>query len=146
VGESASGQMAALLATQDKDLAAVVSFYGVYDFMPLVTDTSAGSRLDKLFGRRALDDGARELIRRYSPIHHVARDMPPLLLIHGTNEMLWAQGTAMRDRLREVGARHELLALEGAPHGMENWEGHPEWAHYKTKLVQWLSEQLGARP
>jgi hypothetical protein len=27
---------------------------------------------------------------------------------------------AMRDRLREVGARHELVALEGAPHGMEN--------------------------
>ena len=146
VGESASGQMADLLATQDKDLAAVVSFYGVYDFMPLVTDTSPGSRLDKLFGLRALDDGARELIRRYSPIHHVARDMPPLLLIHGTNEMLWAQGTAMRDRLREVGARHELLALEGAPHGMENWEGHPEWAHYKTRLVEWLSEQLGAKP
>jgi acetyl esterase len=146
VGESASGQMAALLATQDKDLAAAVSFYGVYDFMPLLTDTSPGSRLDKLFGLRALDDGAREIIRRYSPIHHVTRDMPPLLLIHGTSEMLWAQGTAMRDRLREVGARHELLALEGAPHGMENWEGHPEWAHYKTKLVDWLSEQLGAKP
>jgi hypothetical protein len=49
----------------------------------------------------------------------------------------------MRDRLRAVG--HELFALEGAPHGMENWEGHPEWASYKMKLVQWLSEQLGAR-
>jgi len=146
VGESASGQMAALLATQDPGLAAAVSFYGVYDLMPLLTDTSPGSRLEKLFGLRALDDAGRELIRRYSPIHHVTKDMPPLLLIHGTNEQLWAQGTAMRDRLREVGARHELFALEGAPHGMENWEGHPEWAHYKTKLIQWLSEQLGARP
>jgi acetyl esterase len=146
IGESASGQMAALLATQDPTLAAAVSFYGAYDFMPLLTDTSPGSRLDKLFGLRALDDAGRELIRRYSPIHHVTREMPPLLLIHGTNEMLWAQGVAMRDRLREVGARHELFALDGAPHGMENWEGHPEWAHYKTKLVQWLSEQLGAKP
>jgi acetyl esterase len=146
MGESASGQMAALLATQDKDLAAAVSFYGVYDFAPLLTDTSPGSRLDKLFGRRALDDAARAQIARYSPIHHVTRDMPPLLMIHGTDEMLWAQGTAMRDRLRAVGARHELLALEGAPHGMENWEGHPEWAHYKTKLVEWLSQQLGVKP
>jgi alpha-L-fucosidase 2 len=146
VGESASGQMAALLATQDKSLAAAVSFYGVYDFTPLLTDTSPGSRLDKLFGLRALDDGARDLIRRYSPIHHVTKDMPPLLLIHGTNEQLWAQGTAMRNRLSEVGARHELVALEGAPHGMENWEGHREWAHYKTKLVEWLSRQLGAKP
>ncbi|PYQ05702.1 MAG: hypothetical protein DMF82_07770 [Acidobacteria bacterium] len=146
VGESASGQMAALLATQDKDLAAAVSFYGVYDLAPLLTDTSPGSRLDKLFGLRTLDDAAREQIARYSPIHHVTKDMPPLLLIHGTNEMLWAQGTAMSDRLRAAGARHELLALEGAPHGMENWEGHREWAHYKTKLVEWLSRQLGGRP
>ena len=146
VGESASGQMAALLATQDPTLAAAVSFYGVYDFMPLVTDTSPGSRLDKLFGLRALDDAGRALIRRYSPIHHVTREMPPLLLIHGTNEGLWAQGVAMRDRLREVGARHELVALEGAPHGMENWEGRPEWASYKTRLVEWLSRQLRARP
>ncbi len=145
-GESASGQMAALLATQGKDLAAAVSFYGVYDLAPLLTDATPGSRLDKLFGLRALDETARDQIARYSPIHHVTRDMPPLLLIHGTNEMLWAQGTAMRDRLRAVGARHELLALEGAPHGMENWEGHPEWAHYKTKLVEWLSQQLGAKP
>jgi len=94
----------------------------------------------------ALDDAGRALIRRYSPIHHVTKEMPPLLLIHGTKEGLWAQGVAMRDRLRDVGARHELVALEGAPHGMENWEGHPEWAGYKTRLVEWLSRQLGARP
>jgi alpha-L-fucosidase 2 len=146
VGESASGQMAALLATEDKSLAAAVSFYGVYDFMPLLTDTSPGSRLDKLFGLRALDDAGRDLVRRYSPIHHITKDMPPLLLIHGTSERLWAQGVAMRDRLREVGARHELVALEGAPHGMENWEGRPEWSGYKAKLVEWLSSRLGAKP
>jgi alpha-L-fucosidase 2 len=145
VGESASGQMAALLATEDKTLAAVVSFYGVYDFMPLLTDTGPGTRLDRLFGARSLNDAAAEIVR-YSPYHHVSKDMPPLLLVHGTNERLWAQGTAMRDRLREVGARHELVALEGAPHGMENWEGHPEWSHYKTRLVEWLTRTLGARP
>src|SRR5262249_14656789 len=85
--------------------------------------------------------GGRDLVRRYSPIHHVAKDMPPLLLIHGTSEELWKQGVAMRDRLRDAGAPHELLALEGAPHGMENWEGHPEWAHYKKMLVEWLGER-----
>ena len=145
VGESASGQMAALLATEDRGLAAAVSFYGVYDFMPLVADTAPGSRLERLFGLRALDDDGRDLVRRYSPIHHVAKDMPPLLLVHGTNEELWAQGVAMRDRLREVGAPHELLALEGAPHGMENWEGHPEWSHYKAALVDWLSKRTRTR-
>jgi alpha-L-fucosidase 2 len=145
VGESASGQMAALLATEDRGLAAAVSFYGVYDFMPLLTDTSPGSRLERLFGLRALDDAGRDLVRRYSPIHQVSRDMPPLLLIHGTSEELWAQGVAMDERLREVGAPHELVALQGAPHGMENWEGHPEWSPYKAKLVDWLSKQFANR-
>jgi dipeptidyl aminopeptidase/acylaminoacyl peptidase len=137
--------MAALVATEDRRLAAAVSFYGVYDFMPLLTDTSPGSRLERMFGLRALDDAGRDLVRRYSPIHHVAKDMPPLLLIHGTNEELWAQGVAMRERLREVGAPHELVGLEGAPHGMENWEGRPEWSHYKAKLIEWLSKQFEGR-
>jgi acetyl esterase/lipase len=137
--------MAALLATEDKALRAVVSFYGVYDFMPILGETGPGSRLDKLFGLRALDDAGRDLVRRFSPIHHVTKDMPPLLLVHGTSEELWKQGVAMRDRLRDAGAPHELLALEGAPHGMESWEGHPEWAHYKKILVEWLGERLAQR-
>ena len=146
VGESASGQMAALLATEDAALAAVVSFYGVYDFPAMVTDASPRSLLRRLFGRQTLDDEARVLLKRYSPLYHVERGLRPLLLIHGTNERLWAQGVALRDRLAEAGAPHELVALQGAPHGMENWEGRPEWAGYKVKLVEWLGEKLRARP
>jgi alpha-L-fucosidase 2 len=145
VGESASGQMAALLATEDTALAAVVSFYGVYDFPALVTDASPRSLLRRLFGRDTLDDTARILLERYSPLYQVERGVRPLLLIHGTNERLWAQGVAMRDRLAEAGAPHELVALEGAPHGMENWEGRPEWAGYKRKLVEWLGSRLRQR-
>src|SRR5262249_60241210 len=36
----------------------------------------------------------------------------------------------------EAGAGFDAFTLEGAPHGMENWEGHPEWMDYKTKLVE----------
>ena len=46
------------------------------------------------------------------------------------------------DRLKQVGARYELILLPGAPHGMENWEGHPEWLAYKPKLVSWLLTAL----
>ena len=140
LGESASGQMVAQVATEDRRLAAVVSFYGVYDFLPMITDASPRSLLVRLFGLPVLDDPARALLRRYSPLHHVSSAMPPLLLIHGTNERLWEQGVAMRDRLDAAGARHELFAIEGAPHGMENWEGHPQWTTYKAKLVDWLRE------
>ena len=147
VGESASGQMAALLATEDRPgLAGVVSFYGVYDFPAMVTDASPRSLLRRLFGRDTLDEAAHAMLRQYSPIFHVRAGMPPLLLVHGTNEGLWAQGVAMRDRLAAVGARHEMYALEGAPHGMESWEGRPEWAGYKQKVVEWLGERLRTRP
>ena len=58
------------------------------------------------------------------------------------DEFLWEQGVAFADRLREVGAVHELYRLDGAPHGMESWEGRPEWAGYKRRVVDWLEENL----
>ncbi|HZN11778.1 MAG TPA: alpha/beta hydrolase fold domain-containing protein [Blastocatellia bacterium] len=143
VGESASGQMVTQVATErPAPAAAVVSFYGVYDFAPMVTDASPRSLLTRLFGLTRLDDEARVTLRRYSPLYHAHAKMPPRLLIHGTGERLWGQGVAMEQRLSEVGARHELYAVEGAPHGMENWEGRPEWEGYKQKLVAWLGAQL----
>ena len=69
VGESASGQMAALLATEDRGLAGVVSFYGVYDFPAMVTDASPRSLLRRLFGRETLDDEARALLAPLLPDH-----------------------------------------------------------------------------
>ena len=76
---------------------------------------------------------------------HVRRDMPPLLLLHGTADELWGQGQAMARALTVVGARHELYALEKAPHGMENWEGRPEWERYKEKVVAFLRDVTRAR-
>jgi alpha-L-fucosidase 2 len=161
LGESASGQMVAQLATEpcegeadaadpvDREpctVAAAVSFYGVYDFEPLVRDASPRSLLFRLFGRTTLDEESRDALRRYSPLYHVHSGMPPLLLIHGTDEILWEQGVAFAERLREVGANHELIRLDGAPHGMGSWEGRPEWSGYKQQLVDWLEEKLQPRP
>jgi acetyl esterase/lipase len=138
LGESASGQMVAQLATEDRTLAGVVSFYGVYDFTAMVTDASPRSLLVRLFRRAELNDEARAELRRYSPLHRAHQDMPPLLLVNGTGERLWAQAQAFARRLTELDVRHEVVALEGAPHGMENWEGHPEWMDYKQRVVEWI--------
>jgi acetyl esterase/lipase len=64
--------------------------------------------------------------------------MVPVLLVHGTNERLWEQGVAYAARLQALGVPHELLRLEGAPHGMENWEGHAAWTGYKARVVAWM--------
>jgi hypothetical protein len=51
----------------------------------------------------------------------------------------------MDARLRALGVEHELVRLDGAPHGMENWEGRPEWQFYQGRLVSWLHERFAAR-
>jgi acetyl esterase/lipase len=138
LGESASGQMVSLLATEDRSLAGVVSFYGVYDFNPMVTDASPRSLVVRLFRRTELNDGARDELRQYSPLDRAHKDMPPILLVNGTGERLWVQAQAFDRRLGELGVKHDLVTLEGAPHGMENWEGHPEWMFYKQRVVDWI--------
>jgi alpha-L-fucosidase 2 len=138
VGESASGQLVLQAAAEDKAIAGVVSFYGVYDFPAMVTDASPRSLLVRLFRRHVLDEASRAVLRGASPLYTAHHGMPPVLLINGTGERLWAQAQAFAGRLRELGVRHDVIALDGAPHGMENWEGHPEWLTYKDRLVRWI--------
>jgi hypothetical protein len=45
-------------------------------------------------------------------------------------------------QLTRVGAPFETVELREAPHGMENWEGHPEWEFYRTHLTKWLDKWL----
>jgi alpha-L-fucosidase 2 len=140
IGESASGQIVTLLATEDASLAGVISFYGVYDLPSMVTDVSPRSLLVRLFQRHTLDEEARAVLREFSPLHKAHSRMPPLLLINGTGERLWTQAQAFTRRLTELGARHQLIALEGAPHGLENWEGHAAWVSYKQEMVGWIKK------
>ena len=138
LGESASAQMVTQVAAEDSSIAGVVSFYGVYDFTAMVTDASPRSLLVRLFRRTVLDDESRALLRRYSPLHTAHKGMPPVLLVNGTGERLWPQAQAFAKRLEELGVRHDVVAIDGAPHGMENWEGHPEWMFYKQRVVEWI--------
>ncbi len=145
VGESASGQMVTQIAAEDGALAGVVSFYGVYDFNAMVTDASPRSLLVRLFRRMVLDEASREVLRAYSPLHRAHAKMPPVLLVNGTGERLWAQAQTYAARLSALGVPHEVIAIDGAPHGMENWEGHPEWTTYKGRVVQWIQQVAGRR-
>ena len=143
LGESASGQMVAQIATESPtEVAAAVSFYGVYDFETRTGDLSPRSIPARLFGITKLDDDARATLRRYSPFHNAKKEMPPLLLICGTKDGLFTSHAGFVRKLEQLGARHKAIAVEGAPHGIENWEGHPEWLDYKTKLVDWLRSTL----
>jgi len=168
IGESASGQMTALLATRsgsrstpsgrrrirletnlendpEAEIAAAVSFYGVYDFEAMAKELTPRSIPVRLFGIAQLDDEARATLRRYSPLHNARENIVPLLLICGTKDGLLAQHNDFVNELEKAGASFDAFTLDGAPHGMENWEGHPEWMDYKTKLVEWLKAKLASQ-
>ncbi len=143
LGESASGQMVAQLATDPIDgVAAVVSFYGVYDFLQMTASFAPRSVPARLFGLTAMNAEARDVLTRFSPLHQAKRGMPPLLLVQGTADRLHAQALAFSARLDQLGADYERHDVPGAPHGVENWEGHPEWMPYKKALVDWLARKL----
>jgi alpha-L-fucosidase 2 len=140
LGESASGQMVAQVSSEPCsgcEVQAVVSFYGVYDFSRWATDPGARIMLDRIFGPWDM-----EVLKRYSPLFHGSAALPPMLLIQGTKDELYEGTLAYVERLKQVGARHELVLLQGAPHGMENWAGHGEWEFYKKRLVDWLNATL----
>ncbi len=140
LGESAGGQIVTEVASEPCsgcEVQAVVSFYGVYDFVPWATDSSSKPMLDRIFG-----DWNTNSLRRYSPIAHVHPGMPPVLLLQGTADELYSGTIAYEERLQQEHIPHELILLRNAPHGMENWVGHPEWEFYRAKLVKWLDTVL----
>jgi len=76
--------------------------------------TAVGSVIDLL-------GDADEFPERYvtaSPITHVRADAPPLLMIHGTDDLIVPidQSRDMRAAMRDAGAEARLLELRGAGH------------------------------
>ena len=140
LGESAGGQIVAEVASEPCagcEVQGVVSFYGVYDFVPWATDSDSKPVLDRIFG-----NWNEATLRRYSPISHVHAGMPPVFLLQGTADELYPGTIAYEKRLQERRIPHELVILKNAPHGMENWVGHPEWQFYRAKLLEWLETVL----
>ena len=141
LGESAGGHLVTQIVSEPCagcEVQAVVSFYGVYDF----TKWPQAGDWEKAATTRLFGDWTPDLLRHYSPLLNVRPDLPPLLLIQGTKDELLAGTTEYARRLKAAGSPYELVLLEGAPHGMENWEGHAEWAFYKVQLVEWLAAAL----
>lgn len=146
LGESASGQLVAQLAVDGSlKIAAVVPFYGVYNFELMARELTPRSIPTRLFGITKLDDEARATLRRFSPLHTLGKTALPMLLICGTKDGLFVQQQEFTAALEKAGIAFDQVTLSGAPHGMENWEGHPEWMSYKAQLVAWLRAKLANR-
>jgi len=149
IGESAGAQlasMAALRPSPGKSVQAVVAFYSPSDLVKLV-DTSA--RIPELL-RRAIKGSPLETmlmtgLKQLSPQTWVTKDAPPFLMIHGTADMLvpYEQSEGMCGALRGSGSNCELIAVNGAGHGMNFWEGQQPMMAYKAQMMTWVKDRLG---
>jgi len=122
LGSSAGGNLAALLATlghgswrHGTRLRVAVSYSGPMDLAYRSRSSSTPSYY--------LGCSPRGCPRRYayaSPMHHVDRSDPPLLLVNSRNEqMTLTEATRMSARMRWRHEPHKLIVLPGSRHALE---------------------------
>ncbi|MBJ7498340.1 MAG: alpha/beta hydrolase [Sphingopyxis sp.] len=88
-------------------------WYGVFDLEHVPSVNVAG-----LLG---CDPAAcRDVARAASPLYRIGKNVPPMLLIHGTKDetVEVSQSKTMTAALRNVGAKAELLLIPDVDHGL----------------------------
>jgi alpha-L-fucosidase 2 len=148
IGESAGGHLVSYVGARnraDSRVAAVVSMYGVHDFVAAAVQWKPlPHELLDLFGITAVNAETVPLLVKASPVAYISKEMPPFLLMHGSKDedVPYEQSIEMCDQMKKAGAHCELITIQGAPHGMDHWESHAEWLWYKKALVEWLKKTL----
>ena len=162
-GSSAGGHLAALVGVthnhpelegavgqhrdQASDVRAIVSLYGMSNLTTILAQSTPhglGVRvpaLQLLLGGQPMDKP--ELARLASPVFHVDRDDPPLLLVHGD-----ADPQAPIEQSRELHARYEAAGrpvrfevVRGGKHGGQEFYG----AERMELVRAFLAEHLAGR-
>jgi acetyl esterase len=148
IGESAGGHLVSYVGARnrpDSHVGAVVSLYGVHDFVAAaVAWKPLPHELFDLFGIKTVDADNIPVLIKASPVEYITPDMPPFLLVHGSKDqdVPYQQSVEMCDKMKQAGARCDLITIPGAPHGMDHWESHPKFLWYKKALVDWLQKTL----
>ena len=149
IGESAGGHLVALVGTRgrgDAKVQAVVDFYGPHDFLARARELDHGdyTGMAKRLWRTAPPPDVEQKLKEASPVDSVYKDMPPFLFIHGTADKAVPvnQSPMMCDKMKAAGASCEVILIEGAPHGMSNWEKNPAFQTYKPRMIDWLTKTL----
>jgi acetyl esterase/lipase len=155
VGFSAGAHLSMMLGAMDKDdglegeggnpeqsskVNAVVAWFGPTDLTSSDWPDRSGKILVNFLGGSRQDKP--EVFKRASPITYVNPGDAPMLLIHGTKDVLvpWAQATAMADALTKSGVYGRVDLILGAGHG---WGGDElkrtadaTWAFFEQFLLK----------
>jgi acetyl esterase len=143
VGESAGAQLATLAVLEDAALPirAIVAIYMPSDLQELAKSAQHLQSLGIV--NTALAALVSPRLRGLSPLHKVRREMPPLLLIHGTGDGLipFQQSVSMCRAVRAVGGKCDLISVRNGAHGIRRWEA-AGLTGYKRLMVEWVRKQL----
>ncbi|HYO81457.1 MAG TPA: alpha/beta hydrolase [Bryobacteraceae bacterium] len=147
-GESAGGHMVADVAVHSArklGLRTVIPIYAPSDLLKRAQDSGISENIQHYLGiDKELSQANVDLLRKASPLHHVTRDIPPVLLIHGTNDaqVPYDQSVRMLEKLKAAGVDAKLITVQDGAHGMGSWAKLPASKHWETDLVGWLREKL----
>ena len=96
-------------------VAAVVSWYGVFDYTTLVDDSKRDYAITWIGGQ----PDYKEVARRVSPMTYVRAGLPPVLAIHGDADPIVPYEQEVREinALKKAGGVAELLTIPGGGHG-----------------------------
>lgn len=157
-GLSAGGHLSALLATSggvkelegsegdaecSSRIQAVCDFYGPADFsyMPQ-TIGNKPSPVTALLGGSARTK--RELARLASPITHITKDDPPVLIAHGDQDTLVniRQSERFLDALTKAGVEAKLIVVKGAGHGFPESGAEPTREEIDKQVLAFFDRHL----
>jgi len=96
-------------------VAAVISWYGVFDYTVLVDDPKRDYAMTWIGGQPNYKDVAA----RVSPMTYVRAGLPPVLAIHGDADPIVPYDQEVReiDALKKAGGVAELVTIPGGGHG-----------------------------
>jgi len=106
-----------------EDVLGVMLHYGPYDLARRKPLPDGFDPVVGLLGERAADAA---WVRSASPAHHAAHATAPVLLVHGTADVVVSHRESVRlhAALEAAAKPAELLLLEGAPHAFQlEWSG-----------------------
>lgn len=150
IGYSAGGHLACLAAVQADPAERVQAVVGIAPPTDHEADSARRGGLSpsmqKLLGRPGeMNDDARTMLQRISPIQYVNAGLPPFLLLHGTddNSVPYSQSVNFKAKLDHYCAPCEIITIEGAGHRISEWNQiRPQ---YVKEIVDWLTRAVQAQ-
>lgn len=148
IGYSAGGHLACFAAVTSDDTTRVNAVVALAAPTDHPADTARRGELSPslqaLLDRPpTVDAVTTKLLEEISPIHYLKRDLPPFLLIHGTEDksVFATQSGDFQTKLQDLNIPCTRIPIQGAPHRISEWETFDPG--YQASLIAWLGTTLG---